>query len=294
MIDLQQLKTFCTVVEKKSFTKAQEIVHRTQSTISSQISALERFYNTPLFDRSSREIKVTDNGKILYEYAKKIIELAEKSKNAIYSSKQIIKGELLIGASTIPGTYILPEILSVFKKKYSEVNISMQITNSKDIITKIVDHTLEIGIVGEKLNDTRLEYINIAKDRIVLIVPQNHKWAKKSSIPLKDIRKESFLSREEGSGTKATLESILKTKGINKLNTSISLGSTEAIKEGVKAGLGPAFISEWAIRDKSLKTISIENFDIVRHFYIVFLKNSVKNNIIETFIKFIKKDYSLS
>ncbi|MCK4307704.1 LysR family transcriptional regulator, partial [candidate division WOR-3 bacterium] len=162
MIELQNLRTFCAVAEKKSFTKAGELVYRTQSTISSQISELEKLYDTTLFDRSQREIALTESGEILYHYAKRILKLVDESRDKIDELKDVVKGNLIIGASTIPGTYILPGVLNGFKQKYPDVNVSVQISNSKDIITKILEHRLEVGAVGEKVEDKRLEYIELA------------------------------------------------------------------------------------------------------------------------------------
>lgn len=289
MIEFQQLKTFCAVVEKRSFTKAGDVVHRTQSTISTQILALEKLYGTTLLDRSGKEITLTENGKILYENAKKIIEMVENLQNKIEESKKEIKGNIVIGASTIPGTYILPKVMSGFKEKYPEVAVLMKIANSKEIINRILEHELEIGIVGEKINDKKLEYVDLVKDRIVLVAPHSHKWVRKANITLKDLREEKFISREDGSGTKATLEKILKTKGI-KLNINVILESTEAVKEGIKAGLGLSFLSEWAIKDESLKEIKINGLEINRYFYLVFLKNSIKSRTTEAFLDYLKSE----
>lgn len=286
MIELQQLKTFCAVAEKKSFTKAEEIVYRTQSTISAQISALEKIYGIPLFDRK-REIRLTESGKILYDYAKRILKLVDESKDKINELRQVVKGDLIIGASTIPGTYILPEILKKFKAKYPEVNVSLPISDSKDVTNKILEHKLEIGAVGKKIKDKRLEYIELAKDRIVLAVALNHQWTKRRSITLNDLNQEPFITREKGSATRVTVEEVLQNKEIKKFNVVMELGSTEAVKQGVKAGLGISFISEWAIKDSSLKQVKVKDLDIIRSFYIVFLKSGMKRHSVKAFIDFL-------
>lgn len=286
MIELQQLKTFCAVAEKKSFTRAEEIVYRTQSTISAQISALEKSYGIPLFDRE-REIRLTESGKILYDYAKRILKLVDESKDKINELRQVVKGDLIIGASTIPGTYILPEILKKFKAKYPEVNISLPISDSKDVTNKILEHKLEIGAVGKKIKDKRLGYIELAKDRIVLAVALNHRWAKRRSITLNDLNHEPFIIREKGSATRATVEEVLQSEEIKKFNVVMELGSTEAVKQGVKAGLGISFISEWAIKDSLLKQVKVKDLDIIRSFYIVFIKRGMKRHSVKAFIDFL-------
>jgi len=295
MIELQLLKTFCAVAEKKSFTKAGELVHRTQSTISGQISELERFYGTILFDRSQIEITLTQDGELLLNYAKRILKLVDESKERISEAKNIIEGNLIIGASTIPGTYVLPPILGMFKQKYPAVNVSIPVSNSKDVITKVLNRTIEIGVVGEKIKDAKLKYIDLAKDRISLVVNSSHPWTKReNSISLEELITGKFIWREEGSGTRAVIEEALKNKGIvgtyryTPLQIVMELGSTEAVKEGIKAGLGISFLSEWAIKnDPSLKKVEIKNFDIIRDFYIVFLSAGTKRRIVQAFIDFV-------
>ncbi len=288
MIELTQLRTFCVVVEKKSFTKAGAVVYRTQSTISAQISLLEKTYGEPLLNRLRKEVVPTEGGKILYDYAKRILKLSDESRKKINELKRVVMGNLTIGASTIPGTYILPEILRGFNNKYPQVNISLRISNSEDVISRIRERTLEIGVVGERIRDDRLKYVNQAKDRIVLVIPTHHKWARRRSITLNELEGEPFISREEGSGTRATVEIALKRKGIRKLNIALEIGSTEAVKESVKAGMGVSFISECATRDGSLRIVNIRGLNIVRNFYIVFLKRSIKRRSVQAFIDSIK------
>lgn len=289
MIELHQLRTFCAVVEKKSFTKAGEISKRVQSTVSAQISLLEKAYGEILLKRQQKGIVPTESGRILYNYAKRIIKLLDESKEKIFELQQIIKGDLVIGASTIPGTYILPRILKNFKKKYPEVDISLSISNSKDVIKKILEGILEIGCVGEKWNDSRLEFKNLAKDKIVLIVPPDHKWSNRASVSLEELKGEPFISREQGSGTRLTVERALKQHDFKKPNMVMEVNSTEAVKESVQAGLGISLVSEWAVTGRFLKKIQIKNVDIRRHFYLVFLKGGIKRRAVEAFVNFDKK-----
>ncbi len=288
MIELAQLRTFCAVIEKKSFTKAGVVVYRTQSTISAQISLLEKAYGEPLLNRPRKEVVPTESGRILYDYAKRILKLIDEAREKINELKQVVTGDITIGASTIPGTYILPEILRDFNNKYPQVNISLRISNSEDVISRILEHTLEIGVVGERIKNDRLEYVKLAKDRIVFVISPHHKWARRRSITLDELEKEPFISREEGSGTRATVETVLKRKGIKKLNIALEIGSTEAVKESVKAGMGVSFISEWAAKGGSVKIVNIRGLNIVRNFYIVFLKGSIKRRSVQAFIDFIK------
>ena len=296
MLELWQLEIFCAVAETKSFTKAAELVHRTQPTISAQIASLENVLGHALFDRSGREIELTESGKILYDYARKILGLVEESKDKIAESHSIVKGDLVIGASTIPGTYILPKLLGEFKRRYPEVKITLQISDSEDVTSKILERKLELGAVGKQIENAKLEYKKLAADEIVLIVGPNHRWANRNFITLDELKDEPFISREQGSGTRAVAEQALKNKGIKRedLNVVMELGSTEAVKMGVEAGLGVSFISKWAI-DKErklglIKTVRVKGLAIRRNFYIVALRKGPRRLAVQTFMNFISSN----
>lgn len=293
MLELWQLEIFCAIAKTKSFTKAAELVHRTQPTISAQIASLENVFGHPLFDRSGKEIELTESGKILYDYARKILGLVEESKDRIAESHSIVRGDLVIGASTIPGTYILPKLLGKFKRRYPEVKITLQISDSEDVTSKILERKLELGAVGKQIENAKLEYGELAADEIVLVVGPNHRWSHRDFITLDELKDEPFISREQGSGTRAVTEQALKNKGIKRddLNVVMELGSTEAVKRGVEAGLGVSFVSKWAI-DKErklglIKRVRVKGLAIHRSFYIVSLRKGPRRLAVQTFMNFI-------
>ena len=277
-MNLWNLRTFCVAYEKRSFTKATSVVHRTQPSISPQIAELEKYYGTQLFIRRGREVTPTESGEILYQHAQRILKLADKTKDALDDFGGLMRGDVAVGASTIPGTYIFPELLSDFKAEYPEVRVSIFISDTKEVIERILEGQLEIGMVGEKIPDKRLNFKPLADDNIVLVVPSNSHLAKKRFVTLDILKKEPVIVREEGSGTRGTVQKALEKKGFKwrNQNVAMELGSTEAVKNGVVAGLGISFLSTWAIqREKKLGLISevpVKGLDIQRHFYLVFHK----------------------
>jgi DNA-binding transcriptional LysR family regulator len=289
-MNLWQLKTFCAVVEKKSFTKAVDVVRRTQPSISAQIAELEKFYGIQLLVRKGREVTLTEGGRILYRYARRILRLVDKSKETLGQLDSLTRGTLIVGASTIPGVYLLPKLLSDFSEEHPEVQVSMSITDSRDIINRVSEGELELGVVGKKAKDKRLEFRSLAEDRIVLIASPRSKLTKKPLVTLNDLKKESVIMREEGSGTRATVQKVMEEKGVRfrDLNIVMELGSTEAVKSGVIAGLGISFVSQWAIeREKKLKLIRevpVENIEIRRHFHIVTRKSWPVSRATQAFI----------
>jgi len=289
MLDLLQLKAFCAVVDTQSFTKAGRKVHRTQSTVSSQIAHLEQMYGTELLERLPDKTVPTESGKLLYDYAKRILALAEESVERVSELEHTLTGDLIIGASTIPATYILPGLIGTFTQDYPDITVSIQVSNSRTVLNSIRKRTIEIGAVGQKVKNPRITYIKLASDTIVLAVPPGHPWTRKKSMSLTQLSREPFISREEGSGTRAAVQEALKKKGITHLNTRISVGSSEAAKQSVKSGLGVSFISEWALKGDSLPVVKVQGLDISRTFYIAHSETGSKKRLIQAFKDWIRK-----
>jgi DNA-binding transcriptional LysR family regulator len=291
-MNIWHLKTFCAVFEKRSFTKAASVVHRTQPSISAQIADLEKYYHTQLFIRKGKEVIPTERGDILYRYAQHILKLTEQSKEAIDEHGGMTRGLVTVGASTIPGTYILPELVSRFRQAYPAVKTSIPISDTRDVLQKLLEGELELGVVGEQTRDKRLEFQPLAEDRIVLVAPSHSDVMKKRSLSLDVLKREPLILREEGSGTRKTLQVALEKKGVRwkDLDIVAEFGNTEAAKNGVIAGLGLSFLSQWAIeREVKLGLISeipVKGLDIQRHFFIVIHKGWPISRAAEVFLNF--------
>lgn len=266
------LKTFCAVVESGSFSIAAEKMYLTQPSVSTHIRDLEKHYVTILLNRKRDRITPTDTGKLLYEYAKKILKLTRETKDAIDDVNKLIRGEIEIAASTVPGTYILPEILFKFRKEYPGIELSMRIKDTGIVIKEVFDQSVDFGIVGEEMKKPGLIFHKLIDDRVVLIV---HPSKKKKRLTLAELKEIPLVFRENSSGTRMVVVEKLTKKGIsvNELNIVMELGSTEAVKHGVMAGLGSSFVSERTIKNEEsqglLKKIPIEGLKIDRYFWIV-------------------------
>ena len=291
-MNLWHLKTFSAVYEKRSFTKATGIVHRTQPSISTQIAELEKYYGTQLFIRKGREVTPTESGEILYRYAQRILKLADKTREALDEFDGLIRGDVAVGASTIPGAYILPKLLSDFKKEYPDIRVSVCITDTKEVIEQVSEGQFEVGVVGEKIQDKRLEFKPLAEDKIVLIAPSNSPLAKKRFVPLDILKREPMIVREEGSGTRGTIQKTMEKQGFRwkDQKVTVELGSTEAVKNGVIIGLGLSFLSRWAIqRERKLGLISevpVKGLDIQRFFYLLSHKGWPLSRATQVFLDF--------
>ena len=289
-----KLKVFCTVAETKSFSKTSEIIHLTQPAVSLQIQALEEKYETKLFDRSSSTVTLTPAGETLYKYAKEILSLYASAEKAIGKQTGLVKGSLTIGAGSNIGNYLLPSVITDFKRAHPKIKIYLIVGNTKKVIELLNSGNIDIGLVEGDVARQRIAVKKLLSDELLLIVSPNHAWAKKKEIPLSDVVKEPFIFREAGSGTRQMIEKFLARHGftIHDMKISTILGSTEAIKDAVENGLGVSIISRWAARkeDKygTLHLLSIKEEKIVRDFSLIVNKNSISSNSLEEFLAFLK------
>jgi len=291
-MDIHQLRVFASVFKNKSFSKASEELHLTQPTISDHVKTLEEELDCNLFDRLGRTIIPTKEAEVLYSYALEIIEKTNTIKEVISQTRKEIKGELIIGASTIPGTYLLPSIMAEFQRKYPSVSFQILVSDSRGIIDKVSKHELLLGIVGAKLDDEQINYIPFVEDE--LIVVSSPSMIKSNSITLKGLTKLPMVLREEGSGTRREVEKILEGKGISLGGIKIAgiFGSTDAIKQAVKAELGISILSKLSVADELkhniLKEIKLTDTQMKRKFYIITHKKRTLPLLHAVFLEHIK------
>ncbi len=294
-MNFDYLRTFLTVAEKKSFSKAAEKLKLSQPAISFQIKALEKKYGQPLIDRSTQYLSLTLAGEILLTKAKKILEIEEELEAEISSLSKEIKGQLIIGASTIPGEYILPSLVSIFKKRHPKVKILIEIGDSLEIIKKLLEQEIDLGFVGTTFPNPQISFKEFLPDELVLITPPKHPLTRKKSVSLEEAIKFPFLIREAGSGTLKTFEQALKKQGLSlkDLNVVIELGSTQAILTAVEAGLGLSVVSRWAARTAALSNlIAVVPLKkaIKRDIFLVFRTKTSLNQAQKAFIDFVEKE----
>jgi DNA-binding transcriptional LysR family regulator len=275
-MDIHHLRVFASVFRNKSFSKASGELHLTQPTISDHVKALEGELNCRLFDRLGRTIAPTKEAEILYGLAMEIIEKTNSLKEVIGDFKKEITGEIVVGASTIPATYLTPSIMVAFKKKYPSTSFQIIVSDSRGIVEKVSRHELLIGIVGAKLSNQQLHYIPFKEDELIAVACPS--LIKETVIPLRQFIRIPIILREEGSGTRREMEKIFESKGValEDLSIACTLGSTDAVKQAVKAGLGTSVVSRLSVTDELnhhiLKEVKIKDILMKRHFYIVIHK----------------------
>jgi len=249
-IQLPYLETFSKAAELNSFTGAGKALGMTQAAVSQRIHALEKSLGTPLFRRNGGRILLTQAGQRLHDYAQRIFTLHREARHEIAGQKIPVAGELILGASTIPGEHFLPALLSVFHRRYPSIEVRAGVSDSMGVIRQVEQGQVQLGLVGRKADNPHLEFRHFATDRMVLVVPPNHVWSRRRQVSLKQLCKQPLILREPGSGLRHCFEKQLgrADKTLRDLQIALELGSNEAIKEAVLRGVGVAILSSYAVQ----------------------------------------------
>jgi len=270
---LRQLEVFLAVAREKSFSLAAKRIHSSQPTLSEHISELENELGKQLFYRHGRRrvVTVTEAGRVFGQFAEQAVSAVEGARQALADLDGLAHGSLLIGASTTPGLYVLPRIVAAFRTKYPGVDVKLQIANSQTIEGRVRERELDLGIVGGHALRPGQECLAAGMlDELVLIVSPAHAWARRRDVIPESLAAEPLLVRDEGSATRSVTERALQRV---KFRVAMELNHTEAIKQGVMAGLGVAFVSLYAVRGEIaggwLRALRLRGVRIRRHFHVI-------------------------
>lgn len=278
-MDLKRLEVFCRIVELKSFTRAAQALRLSQPTVSEHVRHLEETLGDKLLDRLGREVQPTPAGRILYHYAQRMLRLKDEACQSIEQFRGNLSGHLILGASTIPGAYMLPRRIAALKREFPTIQITMLISGTSHIVRQLLQGEIELAVIGAESRDPRLESCELFNDRIVLVAPPSHPLCTQKFITLADLQDEEFLLRERESGTRSVTVQALRERGfdLEKANIVAELGNGEAIRQSVKAGIGIAFMSSLAVaedvRRGELVSLNVQDFSLQRPFYLIQRRN---------------------
>lgn len=277
---LQQLESLIALVNAGSFTRASSRVFLSQSSLTKQIQNLEESAGTRLVNRGSTGISLTPEGQILYDYAKRTIQLREDARERIERLKNQESGHIYVSASTTPATYILPQLLTNLRQAHPDIKVHIQMHDSDETLQIILNNQAEIGLIGKETLNKKIVSEQLCKDELVLAMPVDHPFARQSSITIEELAGTAFIMREQGSGTREMAEAFLQRyfgKSLSQFEIMYELGSSEAVKEAILAGLGVSIISIFAVkrelRQGLLTTVNITDCPMERFFYIIYRKN---------------------
>ena len=276
-VTIQQMESLVQLIAEGSFSRAAKKLFLTQPALTKHIKNMEDSLGIRLVNRGNGGVSLTPEGKILYDYARRIIKLREEAKEKILRVRENESGNIHIGASTIPATYILPYILSDFKKTYPAIRANVQAADSEEATEAILNNQGEIGFIGKKPLNRKLHVEPLWGDRLILAVPAGHRWVGKGHVTLDELSGEPFVLRERGSATREILETYLKENaGISLTHFNIigEMGSSEAVKEAIIAGLGCSILSIHAVgrelRQQVVVEVPLDDCRIERYFYLIY------------------------
>ncbi|WP_456374308.1 selenium metabolism-associated LysR family transcriptional regulator [Thiolapillus sp.] len=287
----RRLQVFFTVARLLSFTKAAETLHMTQPAVTFQVRQLEEYFNTRLFDRTHNRISLTEAGNLVYGYADKIFDLYNEMENMIKDMTGEISGSLTIGASTTIAEYMLPSLLGDFRKQYQDVVIHLKVSNTEGIVSMVENNVIDLGVVEAPVGNKNLVVEACRNDRLVAIVPNGHPLAGHEVVHLDELLEYPFICREEGSGTREVIEEyICNAEGCKDgLNVAMELGSPEAVKGAVEAGMGISIVSEATIaKELKLGTLVSVELDppMERPFSFVHQKQKFRVRVMDELLEF--------
>jgi DNA-binding transcriptional LysR family regulator len=297
-MELRHLRLFCQIVELGSFSLAAEEMHITQPAASQQVRSLEREFKTTLLDRSHRTVVPTDAGQVLYRYGREILDLDERARTAILDLGELVAGRVVVGASTGPGEYVLPAMLTRFKREFSGVSISLRVDDTQAVIERVLSREFEIGAVGAVTPRPELVTEPLARDEVVLVCPQSHPWASRDHIALDELVAEPQLVQQQASGLRTVVEDNLRRAGVRpeRLNVVMEVGLMESAKQAAISGGGVTFLSRWAVGPEveqgRLTIVEIEGFRVLRDFYSVWSKTRVLSRAAEALLAFFREQYA--
>lgn len=292
-MDARQLEIFVKVAELGSFSKAAEALFLTQPTVSEHIRGLEEELGVRLLDRLGRGAAPTKAGQLLLGYARRILELHREARQALDQFQGRMSGELVVAASTIPGEYVLPALIGRFREKYPDIAISLLIGDTQRVVEWVLEGRAELAVAGAQIDHRAVEYRELMPDELVLVVSAAHPWHGKKTATLEEVRAEPLIVRERGSGSRHALEKALAEVGLDLSDFRVvgEMGSTQAIKQGVKAGVGISLISKRAVAEEcqqgTLHCVKVKDLRFSRAFYLVTSTTRSRSPLAEAFRAFL-------
>lgn len=295
-MNLRLLEIFCRVYKERSFSRAAKKIGLTQPTVSVHIRDLEEALGTPVFNRLGREIEPTEAGRFLYEHAEPLVSLKRNLIEKMATFLDRIEGLLTIGASSVPGEHLLPELVTKFHAEHPGAKLRLRISDTAETIDDLRHGDIEIGVVGAKLPDKDLVFETFSSDSLVLLVPTSGPWRGRTKVSLRQLHELPLIVREPGSATRTSLERALASRKVKlaDLNVVAEIGSMGAIKEAVRTGGGASFVSQTSIasdvRTGTAQLVRIPELgQIVRTYYTVIRRKRVLTPVASSFLDYLRQ-----
>jgi DNA-binding transcriptional LysR family regulator len=287
-MDVRDLQVFLSVSKHLNYTRAGEEINLSQPSVSVRIHQLESELRAKLFEQLGKKVVLTDAGQLLVPYANRVIAAIDDAHHAIDELQGLERGSLRIGASTTPGMYLVPQVVARFKRSHPKIDIHLRIKDTREVEDGVLNNEFDFGFVGGHLAAAEVSAHAWLTDELLLVVSPDHRLRNKKTVRKQDLEGESFIVRESGSATRATIVTQLQQANFE-LETVIEMENPESIKKAVQSGLGIAFISKFAIatelKAKTLTAIRVRDLTINRELKIVHRKDKHLSRAAVAFIE---------
>jgi DNA-binding transcriptional LysR family regulator len=291
-VTLRQLKVFESVAKNEGYTRAAEELHLTQPAVSMQIKQLEGNIGLPLFERLGKKIYLTEAGKELYGYSSSISRQLDEVDEILEAMKGLSRGRLRVSVAST-ANYFATRLLADFSKLHEGITVVLDVTNRAALLTQLVNNETDLVIMGQPPQELDLVTEAFMENPLVVIAPPDHPLSRKKQIPFERLQEETFVVREQGSGTRIAMERYFAERGA-RLTTGMEMTSNEAIKQAVVAGLGLGIVSthtlELELETKRLTILDARAFPILRHWYVVHRKGKRLSPVARAFKDFVLKE----
>ncbi len=288
-ITLRQLQVFEVVARHQSFTRAAQELHLTQPAVSMQVGQLEDGLGLPLLEQLGKRLHLTEAGREVHAYARAVRQQLDELEAVLNRLKGVGGGRLRISVATT-ANYFIPTLLGTFSRRYPDVTVSLDVTNRETLLRQLRENTVDLVIMGQPPAELDAEAQAFLENPLVVVAPPGHPLVRAKKIPLARLQEEVFLVREPGSGTRNAMERFFAERAI-RLKTGMEVGSNEAIKQSVQAGLGLGLLSRATIEQelelKRLVVLDVAEFPIMRHWYVVYRRGKRLSGAAEAFRQFV-------
>ena len=289
-LNIESLKMFCLVVDEGSISQAARLSFVSQPAVTRQINQLENLYGTLLFDRTEGKMKITETGRMLYPFAKTIVNDFNRSKEVIQQATGKFNASLRVGATFTIGEYLLPRLLGRFKKQIPEIKVTLTIKNTPGVLDDLSNDVIDLALVEGLVENTEFVIEKFAKDELILLCSPDHIWGER--ITIEELANERMIWREATSGTRLIVENMLREYGVlEKIESYMEIGSTQAIKSAVEASLGISILSRLAVgrelEQGDLREVKIDGVHLTRNLWVVNKNQRFKKKAVSDFLEFI-------
>ncbi len=291
-MDITHIRTVLEIIKHGSFSEAAAALNVSQPAVSLHVQRLERELGARLLDRGGTRIRLTPHGEAFIRHAERIAASELDMREDIARLAHDLTGALRLSASTIPGEFLLPGLLTDFTTLHPNISVTLNVSDTEAVLTELENGTCDVGFTGALSHRSGLNQEPIYKDTLVLIVPADHPFANRKSVSIVELGGQRLIARESGSGTMASIQRIFASSGADThlRAPSVVLGSTQAVISGVETGMGVSFVSALAARQGekagTIATVALDNVTLERDLFMVYQQDHITTRLLEEFIDF--------